>query len=539
MTLERHERLLRSPSLHMPSRVCLCVEPHGRCTGRLANWATALLLGLTMTVGALAADPGGTSERRIIASVTAGDEPIVATQHTIQSAKGPLTYEARAGRLSIRDAESGQIRGRIFFVAYVVAPKRGEHPRPLTFAWNGGPGAASSIIHMQGLGPRRLDKDHLVDNADTPLATTDLVFMDAMETGFSRPERLEFASEFFTLRGAVAATAELIRGYRTRFRQVDQPVFVAGESYGVFRGAALADYMTDRGDRLDGVILISGDFPNVPQPVAFYDAMHVPARVATAFHWKRLPPELMTDYAATMHAANDWVEKTYLPALTCLDCQTPESREKIATDLARWIGMNPDQVDRKTLVVHAKHYLEDFFDGDKTKQLSGEDARTLEGEVALFGPPSVTDEYLRSELGYATDLSYSGVETGYTPVSGPKFRSAGSQFIYDVGLSKSDEKLSNETHEVTYVARDNPPWMQSAMTRDKKLKVYVATGRYDPLNMCEGDVKVVAQLPADLSSRIQNRCYEGGHIMYTDAAVRATFLNDLSSFIRDTVAGGS
>jgi carboxypeptidase C (cathepsin A) len=506
---------------------------------RATRWAIAALAGLAVTVGAIAANSGGTGELRTIAPLTAGDEPIIATEHTIQSAKGPLTYQARAGRLSIRDAESGQIRGRIFFVAYVVAPKRGEHPRPLTFAWNGGPGAASSIIHMQGLGPRRLDKDHMIDNADTLLAASDLVFMDAMETGFSRPERPEFASEFFTLRGDVAATAEFVRSYRTRFRQVDQPVFIAGESYGVFRGAALADYMTDRGDRLDGVILISGDFPNVPQPIAFYDAMHIPARVATALHWQRLPPELMKDQAATMRAANEWVEKTYLPALECPECQTPESREKIAGELARWVGMRPDQVDRKTLVVHAKHYLEDFFDGDKTKQLSGEDARTLEGEVALFGPPSVTDDYLRSELGYATDLTYSGVETGYMPASGPKFRSAGSQFIYDVGLSKSDEKISNETHEVTYVARDNPSWMQTAMTRNKKLKVYVATGRYDPLNMCEGDVKVVAQLPADLSSRIENQCYQGGHIMYTDAAVRPKFLNDLSRFIRDTVSGGS
>jgi carboxypeptidase C (cathepsin A) len=508
---------------------------------RGARWLAVLLALQAITLPAVAADSVGTRDGRIhaIAPLTAGDEPIIDSEHTIQSAKGSLSYEARVGRLSIRDAETGQIRGRIFFVAYVVAPKHGEGPRPLTFAWNGGPGAASSVIHMQGLGPRRIDKDHMVDNTDTLLGSSDLVFMDAMETGFSRPEKPEFAPEFFTLKGDVAATAEFIRAYRTQFRQVTQPVFIAGESFGVFRAAALADYMTDRGDRLDGVILISGDFPNVRQSIAFYDAMHVPARVAVAFHWKRLPPELMQDYAATMREANDWVEKTYLPALECLDCQTPESREKIAVELARWIGMRPDQIDRKTLVVHAKHYLEDFLDGDKTKKLDEQDARVVEGEISIYGPTSVTDEYLRSELGYATNLTYSGVETGYTPASGPKFRSAGSQFIYDIGLSKGDEKISQETYDVTYVARDNPPWMQTAMTRNKKLKVYVATGRYDPLNMCEGDVKAVAQLPADLSSRIQNHCYEAGHIMYQDPAVRPKLLSDLSRFIRDTVAGGS
>jgi carboxypeptidase C (cathepsin A) len=506
-----------------------------------ARWLAALLAPLAVTLTAVAADSAGTREARIhsLAPLTAGDEPVIVSEHTIRVTKGPLNYEARAGRLSIRDAETGQVRGRVFFVAYVVTPKRGEHPRPLTFAWNGGPGAASSIIHLQGLGPRRIDKDHMIDNAETPLATSDLVFMDAMETGFSRPENPEFAREFFTLKGDVAATSEFIRAYRTRFRQVDQPVFIAGESFGVFRAAALADYMIDRDDRLDGVMLISGDFPNVRQSIAFYDAMHIPARVATAFHWKRLAPELMQDYAATMRAANEWVEKIYLPALDALDEQTPESREKIAVELARWTGMRPDQIDRETLVVHAKHYLEDFFDGDKTRKLDEQDARTLEGDISIYGPANVTDAYLRSELGYATDLTYNGVETGYTPALGPKYRSAGSQFIYDIGLSKADEKLSRETDDVTYVARDNPPWMQTAMTRNKKLEVYVATGRYDPLNMCEGDIKAVAQLPPNLSNRIETQCYEAGHIIYQDLAVRSKFLSDLSRFIRDTVAGGS
>jgi hypothetical protein len=163
----------------------------------------------------------------------------------------------------------------------------------------------------------------------------------------------------------------------------------------------------------------------------------------------------------------------------------------------------------------------------------------LQGAISWAGPASIIDEYLRSELGYATDLTYNGLETGYTPSPGPKFRSAGAQFSYDTGLSMADDKLNRETGEVTYIARNNPPWMQTAMMRAKKLKVYVATGRYDPLNMCEGDVNAVAQLPADLSSRIQNQCYEAGHVIYEDAQMRDGFLTDLSRFITDTVAGGS
>jgi Serine carboxypeptidase len=501
--------------------------------------AAACFIVSVACVGAVLAKPAtpqAPSAFHDMPPLTIGEEPIVVSRHTIQSVKGPLSYEARIGRLPIRSAQTGEVHGQIFFVAYVVTPEEGAPPRPLTFAWNGGPGSASSIIHMYGLGPRRIDKDHMIDNAETLLATSDLVFMDAMETGFSRPTKAEYEPEFFTLRGDVAATAEFIRVYRARFRQVDQPVFIAGESYGVFRAAALADFMTDRGDKLDGAILISGDIPNVRQSVAFYDAMHIPARVATAFHWKRLPPELLQDYAATMRQANTWVEETYLPALEHLDSLTPQAREEIAVDLARWIGMRPDQVDRKTLVVHGGHFLEDFFDGDKTRTLDGEDARTVQDEVSWTGPPGVIDAYLRGELGYATDLTYSNFETGYMPTPGPKFRSGGSQFSYDTGMSKADDTLSEKTGDVTYIARDNPPWIQNAMGRYEKLKVFVATGRYDPLNMCEGDVKVTAQLPPALSGRIQNHCYEGGHIMYEDLKARPGFLADLAHFVKETVA---
>jgi carboxypeptidase C (cathepsin A) len=376
----------------------------------------------------------------------------------------------------------------------------------------------------------------MINNPATVLGTSDLVFMDAMETGFSRPEKPEFAPEFFTLRGDVAVTAEFIRSYRVRFRQVDQPVFIAGESYGVFRAAALADFMTDRGDRLDGCLLISGDFPNVRQPVSFYDAMHIPARVATAFHWKKLPPELLQDYAATMREANTWVEKTYLPALEHLDSLDAAAKEELAIQLARWIGMRADQVDRKTLVVHTNHFIEDFFDGDKTRILDGEDARELQDAVSWMGPPELIDTYLRGELGYATALTYNDIEHGYTASPGPKARSAGAQFSYDQGIPRADDSLSEKTGEVTYIARDNPPWMQNAMGRNKTLQVFVATGRYDPLNMCEGDVKVTAQLPPDLSSRIQNHCYEGGHIMYDDPQARPKFLSDVANFIQHTVA---
>ena len=144
---------------------------------------------------------------------------------------------------------------------------------------------------MEGVGSATGDQGGHGGQSGYAIGPTDLVFYDAMETGFSRPASPEFAPEFLNLKGDVAATAEFIRVYRTRFRALDQPLFICGESYEFFRAAALADFLTDRDVKIAGTLLISGDIPNIPQPVAFYDAMHIPARTATAFYHHRLLPE--------------------------------------------------------------------------------------------------------------------------------------------------------------------------------------------------------------------------------------------------------
>jgi carboxypeptidase C (cathepsin A) len=473
---------------------------------------------------------------RIIPPLVPGDEPVVVTEHRVQTASGPLDYEARTGRIPIRDQNTGQVRGHIFFVAY-VAKNRGIG-RPLTFAWNGGPGAASSIIHLEGLGPRRKLGDDVVDNAETLLQTSDLVFMDAMETGFSRPETPELAKEFLNLKGDIAATVEFIRAYRDRFHSNGQPLFICGESYGVFRAAGVVDEFAKRKVKVAGAILISGDIPNIPQDDSFYDAMHVPARTATAFYYKRLDPDLMRDRDATMKAVNDWAVNVYQPALKKLDKLTPDEKEKISTDLARFIGMRPEQVDRKTLVIHVDHYLKDFFGGDGTKVLAGHDMRQLDGdEKDPFGSPALIDNYLRGELGYTTDLAYNNVDTGYAVAPGPPPERPANGFFYNLdNMSPEDKALSDKYEEVTWIAKSMPQFIPDALKRDKNLKLLVATGRFDPLNMCEGDVRVTSQLSADQSARMINRCYEAGHVMYEDEKVRPIFSSDLANFIRQTVA---
>lgn len=467
-----------------------------------------------------------------IPPLVTGDETIVVTEHHVMTVHGELTYEARAGRLPIRNDETGEVRGYSFFVAYVVKPT-GAKPRPLTFLWNGGPTTSSILVHSELFGPRRFTAAGMVDNAETLLASSDLVFYDPIDTGFSRPARPEYDKEFLSVLGDFAATAEFIRAYRAKFRAEDQPLFLGGESYGTWRVCGTTELLTKRGVKVSGVMLISGGVPGSLMPGIFQDAMYVPARTAAAFELKKLAPDLMRDKAATMKAVGEWAYNIYMPALGRIGQLSPDERDKIATDLARYIGVRPDQIDRKTLVMSNNAYRNGLFDGDKSKVLNTYDMRIVGTEHEIPGREQILGQYLRDELGFSTDIAYTGLEDGYMPLPGPERRSTGERFVYN------HVEITPEAMGRMQAGGGPPlsqPWLQNAMRIDKDLKVYVAAGRYDSLNMCEGNLRMSAKLEPDLARRFTHACYEGGHMMYRDQATRLKISQDLAGFLRDASA---
>jgi carboxypeptidase C (cathepsin A) len=457
-----------------------------------------------------------------------GDEPIVVTQHRISTARGRLAYESRAGRIPIRNAETGEVRGRIFFTAYVAKPAPGAKPRPLMFAWNGGPTAPAVLVQTEILGPRRIEGARFVDNAESLLYTADLVFMDPIETGFSRPEKPEFADEFLSTLGDFAATAEFIRAWRVKFAAETQPLFLFGESYGTWRVNGTTEILEKRGIKPRGVVLLSGGVPGSLMPFEFQDAYYVPARTAAAFYHKRLPPDLMSDRDATMRAVDTWIAEAYMPALQRVDQLSDAEREKIANDLARFTGIPASMVDRKTLVVSNRAYLQGFFGGDKTRVLNTFDMRQFGATPEVPGYKAAVLNYLRGELGYRTDLNYVDLEEGYMPTPGPERRSTGSRWSYN------HTEITREMMAHMNAGGGPPasqPWLQNAMRQDPELKVLVAAGRYDSLNMCEGNLKMSGKLEPALASRFTHHCYEGGHMMYRDQPTRLQLSKDLQAFI--------
>ena len=464
--------------------------------------------------------------------LVSGDETIVATRHSIQTAHGPLEYEARAGRLPIRNDETGEVRGYTFFVAYIARSTDGK-PRPLTFLWNGGPTAAAILVHTEVFGPRRFTPGGMVDNAETLLAHSDLVFYDPIDTGFSRPARPEYDKEFLSTLGDFAAAAEFVRAWRVKFHAEQQPLFLGGESYGTWRVCGTTELLTKRGIHVTGAILISGGVPGSEMQGEFQDAMYIPARTAAALELRKLSPELMRDKAATIKAASDWAYNVYLPALERVDRLTPAEREQIAHQLAEYIGVNPEQIDRKTLVMGNIAYRNGLFEGDKNRILNTYDMRIVGAEPVIAGRERILGDYLRGELGFDTDIAYTGLEEGYMPLPGPEAKSTGDRFVYN------HVEITPEAMRRMQAGGGPPlsqPWLQNAMRLDPRIKVFVAAGRYDSYNMCEGNHYMTSKLEPQLADRFTDKCYEGGHMMYRDQATRLLLSEDIARFLREASA---
>src|SRR5271154_6652084 len=189
----------------------------------------------------------------------------VQTHHQITVDGKLLKYTATAGRLPIKRGD-GRIEAEMFYVAYTLDGQDAAR-RPLTFAFNGGPGSASIWLHMGALGPKRVVLQpngfmpaapyRLENNPDTLLDRSDIVMVDAMSTGYSRAATAELTKKFLGVKGDIQAFGEFIRLYISRYDRWSSPLFLLGESYGTTRAAGIAGYLADHGIAFNGVTLLS------------------------------------------------------------------------------------------------------------------------------------------------------------------------------------------------------------------------------------------------------------------------------------------
>ncbi|MFC0202929.1 S10 family serine carboxypeptidase-like protein [Novosphingobium soli] len=440
----------------------------------------------------------------------------VETHHHAVIGGKRIAYAACAGTLPVRNLE-GEVRGRIFYTAYLVP---GRKPRPLTFVWNGGPGADSRLLHFHALGPRVVAKGRLADNPVSPLATSDLVFVDPVGTGFSRADTPEHAADFYGTRADIASVAGFVGDWRAAYGRAAAPLYLAGESFGTWRAAGVAEALVDAGTPVAGVALISGGIPLGDMPDRnLMRALSLDSRIATAHALGRLAPPLQADRAKTLAQARAWAVRDYAPALAAPGALAPARRAEIVARLAAYQGLAPAVIDRETLWVSPRQFRTALLAGEK-KTLGIFDMRRTDGEADDAAEAALVLDYYRRTLGYR--------EGAYAGIDAPA-PDAGGRWQYDQApITK--ESLARA------MAGEGPPspsqpWSLRAMEKAPALRTWVAAGRFDSLNSCAANAATVAALPAAVAVRFVLRCYEGGHMMYEDDRETQRFGREFSAFL--------
>ncbi len=475
------------------------------------------------------------------------DDAPITTQHEISIGNETLAYTARAGFLSLRDDFRGT-KARVFYVAYTLDGEDDGPPRPLTFAWNGGPGSPASTLHLGLMGPRRartLDEYEtvpppyeLVDNSDTWLAFTDLVLVDPVGTGYSHATQPAYLEDFWSTTGDIDSIGEFIRLYLAHYDADDAPLFIAGESYGVLRATGVAKVLTDRRIALSGVILISGgNISNRGYGSGGADLASVlvlPSYTASAFFHGKLPADLQSDLQATLRQAEAWAETDYASALMKGDRLDTQEFEDVSAQLARYTGLDPEFVAGRNLRVSVDGFarqllLEDnielgHYGAHLTRAVTDPEASyDLWKDPSLFsnGTSGLIVPYLRSELGFFADARYAGPWGGGWPSPNtPRGNWTGANWNRGSGVGTVNTNLD----------------LADAMRRNPTLRVFVAHGYFDLVTPYYAGEYAVSHMGLDpvLRRNVVFANYAGGHSMYSERPVLRQMFLDVGEFIRNT-----
>jgi carboxypeptidase C (cathepsin A) len=463
----------------------------------------------------------------------------VVTHHQIRAQGGVLNYTAEAGRIAIRDVETGEPHGYMFFTAYRLAPAGAA--RPVTFIWNGGPGADSALLHFSVSGPRLLRNGELGDNPDTWLTASDLVMVDPIGTGFSRPAKAAYDEEFYSTRGDVASVSEFVRSWLLLHGAENAPVFLVGESWGAGRAASVAYSLLSRGVRVRGMVLISGGWGLNHEygDAALRNALRVVDMASAALYYGKTAPELGKDVTSVRAAAEQWVRSSYAPALARVDQLSEGERAALAQNLSRFTGVPAEQIDHQKLVISQRQFRELLLKSEG-KQPYVFDLRLSGPERVGSGAPAIL-HYLRHDLDYHTDLPYIGLETlsqGYAP-SGTYPEPVNERWNYATKEPTAEEMkaaLEAASREGSGPPHIGPPLpaTEEALAIYPDLRVLVAGGMYDGFQPCAAGAETETQLPANLRGAIKFKCYVGGHAMYLDDPTRRELSRDVKALIAPT-----
>jgi len=472
--------------------------------------------------------------------------PVSSSKGSVELASGRLRYSANAGFVPIvmdmSESHKGEPDAALFLTSYTLdgfdSPAQ-KAARPILFAFNGGPGSASIWLHLGALGPKRVPINDdgtmpappyvVQDNPHSWLEHFDLVFVDPPHTGYSLTASEQARKKMLGVDGDVEALAECIRLHLTRTQRWSSPVYLAGESYGTTRGAALADKLQSLGVSLAGVILVSCAMDL--QTLVFESkndlpyALFLPAFACVAQYHGKLRGGMAQSAAAARAAGEAFVYEDYLQALH-LGARLPaREKSRLAKKMAELTGLPAALIEDHNLRISD----EDFFfellraegrqvgrlEARVTGPLAARKSRQWEfdpGAEALVGPYTMaSNAYIGEVLGVRTDQRYE---------------------VLSMEVNKAWNWLQGESKGNSFATTSGA--LARAMRRNPHLRVLVASGHYDlGTPYCASDYSLAQlDLPADVLQRVTHRYYDAGHMMYTRGADLKKLKDDLAQWLR-------
>ena len=440
---------------------------------------------------------------------------------------------------SALDERRGEMEAAVFTTAYLLERAPGDTtPRPVCFAFNGGPGSASIWLHLGALGPKRVrvEEDGTMPRPpyaveDNPLSWFehfDLVFVDPPHTGYSLTAGDDARKKMLSVDGDVACLTEVIRQWLSRHARWTSPIYLAGESYGTTRGAAMADKLAEQGVALAGLILVSCAMdiqslefsPRNDLPYTLF----LPAFAGVAQYHDCLKGPQAKSAAAARALAVEFVETDYLRLLHRGAAITDDERTRAARRIAELTGLPPKLVEQRNLRITDNVFFTELL--RDRGQLVGR----LEARVA--GPMG---------LSRSNEWEF---DPGMEAIVGPYTMAAMGYFTETLGFDRAwrYEVLCADAHKHWNWNRgeaqgnsycSTSPDLARALRRNPHLRVFVASGHFDLGTPSTASDWSLAQLdiPADVRRRITHRYYDAGHMMYTRQADLATLKQDLVAWL--------
>lgn len=452
------------------------------------------------------------------------------TKHTVDLPSGRIHYTATAAQIPLK-GDNGDVECRMFYVSYAKDDADARN-RPVTFAFNGGPGSATLWLHMGALGPKRAPMNpdgslptppyQPVDNPDSWLDFTDVVVIDAPATGFSRVAKPELGKKYFGVRQDIEAFTKFIKTWLTVHNRWKSPLFVAGESYGGIRGSGLSQSLFQNGIAINGFVSISGSSNFLTlDGMRGNDATFIgffPSMASCAWYHHKLAPRFKS-VEQVVAETTKWVDEEYGPALLRGNGLSAKEKEHIADKMSEYLGVSKKFCLGSNLRVPEWSFFKELL-RDEGLSIGRYDGRLIAKEELTVGgqqandpsddavtPPfvSAAHDYFLNDLGIKTDMEYN---------------TFGNVYPWESPQGSYPETSSD---------------LRSVLAANKHLRVLYCCGYYDlacPFNATIFTVNHMG-LDDELRSHLSFAYYPAGHMMYIEQGSRKKFHDDVKKFEED------